>query len=146
MLSLALLDLDDFKRINDSLGHTAGDRALTTFAGVMSSSFRSYDTICRFGGDEFIVLFPDCDRGQATLRLDELRRRLAVVVSDPPLPGFTVGIATCPGDGTSWDELFETADRRLLEGKQTRFRELGRTENPRERNSSSSGALHAKEK
>jgi diguanylate cyclase (GGDEF)-like protein len=121
MLSLALVDLDDFKQINDSFGHTAGDRVLAAFAGVLRSTFRSYDTICRFGGDEFIVLFPDCDRGQATLRLDELRKRLAVVGSDPPFPGFTAGVATCPGDGTSWEELFETADRKLREGKQRKI-------------------------
>jgi diguanylate cyclase (GGDEF)-like protein len=127
MLSVAILDLDDFKQINDTLGHTAGDRALTAFARVLRSGLRSYDTVCRFGGDEFVVLFPDCDRGQATLRLDELRDRLAVVLSDPPFPGFTAGIATCPGDSTSWEELFEMADCRLREGKQRRALELGRT-------------------
>ncbi len=127
VLSLALIDLDDFKQINDSLGHTAGDRALSAFAGTLRSSFRTYDTICRFGGDEFVVLFPDCDRGQAALRFDELRGRLAAVVSDPPLPSFTAGIASCPEDGTTWEDLFETADRKLREGKRRRSRELGRS-------------------
>jgi diguanylate cyclase (GGDEF)-like protein len=125
-LSIALVDLDDFKHINDTLGHSAGDRALALFASVLRASFRTYDTICRFGGDEFIALFPDCDCGQANARLDELRGRLEMVASDPPLPGFTAGIAMYPGDGTSWEELFETADRRLREGKKERGRKLGR--------------------
>jgi two-component system cell cycle response regulator len=127
MLSLALIDLDDFKQVNDTFGHTAGDRVLASFAHVLSSSFRSYDMTCRFGGDEFIVLFPDCDAGQAALRLDELRRRLTGIVSDPPVPGFTAGIATCPQDGTSWGELFESADSKLRERKDSRARGLGRS-------------------
>jgi two-component system cell cycle response regulator len=126
VLSLALIDLDDFKQINDTLGHVAGDRALATFARVLHSSIRRYDTTCRFGGDEFIVLFPDCDAVDATLRLDQLRIELASTVSDTPVPTFTAGIATCPKEGASWDELFEVADRHLRDGKTNRARALGR--------------------
>jgi two-component system cell cycle response regulator len=126
-LSLALIDLDDFKQINDTFGHTAGDRVLARFANVLSSSVRSYDTTCRFGGDEFIVLFPDCDAGQAALRLDELRGKLASIASEPPVPGFTAGIATCPHEGTSWGELFEAADSKLRKRKESRARGRGPT-------------------
>jgi two-component system cell cycle response regulator len=126
VLSLALIDLDDFKQINDTLGHVAGDRALATFARALHASIRRYDTTCRFGGDEFIVLFPDCTAVDATLRLDRLRVGLASTVSDTPVPTFTAGIATCPEDGASWDELFEVADRRLRDGKDDRARSLGR--------------------
>lgn len=119
-LSLALLDLDDFKNVNDTLGHSAGDRVLATFARTLGSSFRSYDLTCRFGGDEFVVLFPDCDAEQAALRLEELRARLAGIDLKPPLPTFTAGISTCPGDGGTWDELFEVADRNLRAAKEQR--------------------------
>jgi len=104
----------------------AGDRALATFAHVLSASIRRYDMTCRFGGDEFIVLFPDCDAVDATLRLDQLRIKLASTVSDTPAPTFTAGIATCPEESSSWDELFEVADRHLRDGKKNRARALGR--------------------
>lgn len=120
ILSLALIDLDDFKSINDRFGHTAGDRVLAAFSRALSGSFRSYDAVCRFGGDEFVISFPDCDAEHATVRLDELRRKLAGIVSDPALPTFTAGVATCPRDGVSWDELFEVADGNLRRAKQLR--------------------------
>src|SRR5439155_24943533 len=59
-LSTAMIDLDDFKRINDTLGHAVGDRVLAAFARALRSDLRAYDLVCRFGGDEFVVLFPDC--------------------------------------------------------------------------------------
>src|SRR5205807_2635653 len=115
-----LIDLDDFKCINDVLGHTAGDRALAAFAHALSSSFRAYDTTCRFGGDEFVALFPNCDAERTLKRLDDLHARLAATAWDPPCPTFSAGIAVSPADGVSWDELFEVADRNLRDAKARR--------------------------
>jgi diguanylate cyclase (GGDEF)-like protein len=116
-LSLALIDLDDFKRINDTLGHTAGDRALAAFAHVLRASLREYDMTCRFGGDEFIALFPDCDAIGAEAALSQVRVKVALADSASPRITFCAGIAECPGDGISWTDLFEVADRNVRQAK-----------------------------
>jgi diguanylate cyclase (GGDEF)-like protein len=115
--SLALIDLDDFKQINDTYGHAAGDRALVAFAGALRRDLRAYDVPCRFGGDEFVVLFPDRDRAGAQAALGKLRRRAGWSVPGLPLVTFSAGIAQFPDDGEVWSKLFDVADRRTLAAK-----------------------------
>src|SRR5438128_10283073 len=74
-LAVALVDLDEFKPINDTQGHAAGDRALRAFAHALRTGLRSYDLVCRFGGDEFVVLFPDCSAAGARVALSQFRGR-----------------------------------------------------------------------
>lgn len=112
-LSLALLDIDDFKSINDNHGHVAGDRALVAFSWMLRSTLRAYDIVCRFGGDEFVVLFPDCSRERAQEALEQLNTRVAWLISDLPAVTFSAGIAEFPKDGASWTDLFEVADARV---------------------------------
>jgi diguanylate cyclase (GGDEF)-like protein len=115
--AIAFVDLDKFKRLNDSFGHAAGDRALAAFGRVLRSGLRLYDVACRFGGDEFVVLFPDCNAQGATAALTKLRSERAWVLSDLPAVTFSAGIAQFPDDGRSWAEIFEVADRNLRSAK-----------------------------
>jgi two-component system cell cycle response regulator len=116
-LSLALVDLDEFKAINDTFGHAAGDRALVAFARAIRSDLRAYDVVCRFGGDEFVVLFPDCGAHGAHAALAQLRARHAWALPDLPVVTFSAGVAQFPEDGDSWSALFEVADENIRRAK-----------------------------
>jgi len=101
-LSVAFIDLDDFKKINDAHGHLTGDEVLREFALKLQSELRSTDTVARFGGEEFIALLPNTTEEAA---LDVVRRVLANIVSTPmamldsgPLfVTFSAGVATQGG-------------------------------------------------
>jgi diguanylate cyclase (GGDEF)-like protein len=118
-LSLVLIDLDDFKRINDSAGHPAGDVALRQFADRLKSSARKADIVCRYGGDEFAVILPETSRNDAMKFLQRLHDAGAMSSSTadsgdaiPPVFSFTSGIAALP-----CDDLVGTADADLLARK-----------------------------
>ena len=117
-LSVAIIDLDDFKRINDVHGHAVGDRTLIAFAQAFRHSLRGYDMPYRYGGDEFVVLFPSCDAGGACAALAQLRTEFGTAVSDLPTVTFSAGIAEFPRDGVSWKALFEVADRNIRRAKE----------------------------
>jgi diguanylate cyclase (GGDEF)-like protein/PAS domain S-box-containing protein len=108
--ALLLLDLDDFKRVNDNFGHRAGDRVLTAVATVLRRRLRESDIVSRFGGDEFAVLMPVGGVGEATELADLL---LAAVRADVPTPlgplSASVGIALF-GDLTTADDVLSRAD------------------------------------
>ena len=104
--SLAMLDLDGLKAINDTLGHTAGDARLQAIGIALRNTTRREDTAYRFGGDEFAVLLPGASPEQA--------RRVMVRVSAAAAPArFTFGIAACPADGMTSEALVGAADARL---------------------------------
>jgi diguanylate cyclase (GGDEF)-like protein len=110
-LSIALLDLDHFKRFNDEFGHPAGDRLLKGASAAWRDALREVDALVRYGGEEFVVLLPGADGAQAAAVIERLR---------PVTPGgqtFSAGIATWDTLETS-DELFERADRSLYRAKQ----------------------------
>ena len=112
--SIALLDLDGFRRVNEGHGHAVGDRVLVAFARALRNDLRAYDVPCRLGGDEFVVLFPDCDRAGADAALDKLRRRATWALPGLPEITFSAGVAAFPEDGAVWTELLDTADRRMM--------------------------------
>lgn len=118
-LVIAIVDLDEFKPINDSLGHASGDRALRAFGAALSKGLRRYDLVCRYGGDEFVVLFPDCGAPGARIALSQFRSRRGWVLADLPAVTFSAGIAEFPRDGCLLEELFEAADKNLHLAKQS---------------------------
>lgn len=117
-LSLAFIDLDDFKRVNDRHGHLRGNDVLRQVSNVLRESVRNCDTIGRFGGDEFIVILPDTDEPQAAQFAARLRSRIAgAAISAVGGPLTTsVGVATWTG-GATVDELLSVADQALLRAK-----------------------------
>jgi diguanylate cyclase (GGDEF)-like protein len=118
-LAVAIVDLDEFKPINDLLGHASGDRALRAFGVALSKGLRSYDLVCRYGGDEFVVLFPDSGAAGARIALSQFRSRRGWVLADLPAVTFSAGIAEFPRDGRLLEELFEAADQNLHLAKQS---------------------------
>ncbi len=125
-LTLALLDLDDFKRVNAMAGHLVGDRAIRHLAGAMREILGPRERIVRIGGQEFVLLLR-CPIGNAWERLDRLRHLLVERPFVPersadPMPiSFSGGLASYPRDGSDVSSLLRSADRRLqvakLEGR-----------------------------
>ncbi len=123
-LSLTLLDVDHFKRINDEHGHHYGDIALQQVADLLSSSLRKTDVVARYGGEEFVILMPNTSRDAALARIDALR--LELLETPITLPdgahltlGFSAGVAGIRDepDVTDTKSMLDVADRRLLAAK-----------------------------
>lgn len=110
-LSLAVLDLDDFKAINDRLGHDAGDEALRRFADALRAVIRRSDVVARAGGDEFLVIFPDTSRAGAVAVLERLQEQAP--------HGFSAGVAAL-AEEADVDALKRLADKRLYRVKRAR--------------------------
>ena len=123
-LSLAFIDLDDFKKINDRHGHITGDQVLKAFSRQLAAQLRSSDTVARFGGEEFVVIFPSTDEEMAALiihRVLELISRTPVAEVDgaPLYVTFSAGIA-CHGEHERFacaEDLLRAADDALYRSK-----------------------------
>ncbi len=121
-LSVAVLDLDHFKRFNDGFGHEAGDLVLREVARVLRDSLRSSDIACRIGGEELVAVLPDADCASAASRLEQLRteiERLALHYRGQLLPRTTIsiGIAEAPTHGATAIDLIRAADAALYAAK-----------------------------
>jgi diguanylate cyclase (GGDEF)-like protein len=119
-LALVFIDLDDFKAINDTLGHPEGDRALARFAAAMGSSLRVSDRAGRMGGDEFAAYLVEIDEETVQRFLDRAHDRVDELVELGELPtgsSFSAGCATFPDEASDVDGLFRVADTRLYEAK-----------------------------
>lgn len=113
-LALLMVDLDEFKHVNDKLGHGSGDKLLQAVAQRLSKGIRGADTACRYGGDEFVVMLPEIDSPTTAAALAvEIGGRL----SEPYLidghkinMAVSVGVAVYPGDGQTFEALIKNAD------------------------------------
>jgi diguanylate cyclase (GGDEF)-like protein len=118
-LTLAYLDVDDFKEVNDRLGHVAGDDVLRRTAAAVASSVRAVDTVARLGGDEFAVLLPETGADEAAVVLERVRRTVqdALPVDGVGLLGFSVGAATFTSAPADVDAMVAAADSVMYEVK-----------------------------
>jgi diguanylate cyclase (GGDEF)-like protein len=116
--SVAYGDLDHFKDVNDTFGHAAGDRALRTFSQVLRDSLRPLDIPGRYGGEEFVIVLPECPVDEARQVLERVCERLAerIVVAD--LPPFTISFGLASSDqAADFDQVVALADAALLSAK-----------------------------
>lgn len=118
------IDLDNFKTVNDSLGHAVGDELLVAIGNRVQASIRESDIVARLGGDEFVVLAPDIAN---EVKAEELAGRLLKAVSEPQelagrqvIANGSVGIALYPDNGRSVEELMANADNAMYQAKSTR--------------------------
>ena len=113
---LFMLDIDNFKEINDTLGHSAGDRILALFAEEMEKEFRPADIIGRIGGDEFIIFMPDASGASIAIqRAGRLLNRFSQLAGG--MLTASIGISRFPGDGVSYLSLYEAADTAMYTAK-----------------------------
>ena len=120
-LALAMIDLDHFKRLNDSHGHLVGDEVLQAVAQHLQDNLRSTDAVFRIGGEEFLLILPDAELDEAVSRVEGLRAQLAA----SPLPTragalsvtLSAGVALWPNHGHTLEELMQAADRALYQAK-----------------------------
>jgi len=119
--SVVLFDLDDFKRVNDLVGHAAGDSALRHVAAVLTSYTREFDVACRWGGEEFALLLPRTRAGGATQVAERALRSLRATVVDVNGAEVRVtasaGVAEFPRDGVDGPLVLDAADSALLRAK-----------------------------
>ena len=121
-LAVIMIDLDHFKRINDTYGHQAGDFVLTAVAGLLRKHIRSSDIVCRYGGEEFALVLPEASPGSVKLRAEYIRaaiKRLDLRYRDVSLGGITVsiGVALFPDHAYDPDTLLRASDAALYEAK-----------------------------
>ena len=121
-LAVGLIDIDNFKKLNDSLGHAAGDRALKTLAAAVGERLRPGDHLARFGGEEFVVLLPATELGEAQQALTRLQRSLSVALflheGREVFVTFSAGV-TAWRPGEPLQQSLERADAALYEAKRT---------------------------
>jgi diguanylate cyclase (GGDEF)-like protein len=123
VLTIAVIDADRFKLLNDTHGHQAGDLALQKIGALLHDTFRQSDTAGRYGGEEFVVILPETDMAAAQQKLELLRESVAntpisVATSKEKVQvTISAGLASFPEDGENAAELFALADERMFQAK-----------------------------
>ncbi|MBU0503468.1 MAG: diguanylate cyclase [Candidatus Omnitrophota bacterium] len=122
-LTLVLLDIDDFKIYNDSLGHQTGDKILKELALILKNQSRKMDYVCRYGGEEFAIILPKTDKKEAFLIAERLRENIEKhhlghqEILPNKLITVSLGLSTFPEDGNTSTELISHSDKMLYEAK-----------------------------
>ncbi|MFL0266588.1 sensor domain-containing diguanylate cyclase [Candidatus Clostridium radicumherbarum] len=122
---LVLIDLDNFKVINDNYGHNVGDRALKLFANVLRENIRKTDVYARMSGDEFVILFVNCNKANAIERMESIRKvAIKTKIENIPL-GFSYGICSIEADSNlNSDDIFGIADKEMYLDKNEKINRL----------------------
>ncbi|MFZ5648079.1 MAG: GGDEF domain-containing protein, partial [Bacillota bacterium] len=123
-LSLAMLDIDYFKKLNDSYGHQVGDQVLVEVSAILRQSLRETDIVCRYGGEEFSIIMPGTTKDRAVDVIERVRSRVEsspMVRSDQENIFITIscGVACCPGDAGDAETLILRSDTALYTAKGT---------------------------
>jgi diguanylate cyclase (GGDEF)-like protein len=121
-VGVIMIDLDHFKRFNDTFGHDAGDRVLLAVASALGDSFRREDIVCRYGGEELLVIVPEMKKEEVVQRADRVReliRQIRIQHRNEVLGGITAsfGVAAYPDDARTQNELLNKADIALYSAK-----------------------------
>jgi diguanylate cyclase (GGDEF)-like protein len=120
-ITLLMVDIDHFKAINDTHGHPVGDEVLRQIGLILATHARSHDVVCRYGGEEFLLLLPQLPSTQALQRAEQLRRSAKTHVFSTEAGDIrvtlSVGVATYPDHGQTVDELLRSADHALYQAK-----------------------------
>jgi diguanylate cyclase (GGDEF)-like protein/putative nucleotidyltransferase with HDIG domain len=124
-VALIVMDIDEFKTINDTYGHHVGDHALRAVAHALHDQLRPYDLCVRYAGDEFIVVLAECSRDAAELKRRELQQRVSTIEIEVRAGkkirlAASAGAAVYPHDGTTYEELLADADQRMYRDKAAR--------------------------
>ena len=135
-----MMDIDRFKRVNDTCGHKVGDEVLESLASLITQHIRRFDTACRYGGEEFVILMPKLSNETARERAEFLRREFANMplpcMNMKSSPTLSLGLASYPSDGFESEQLLDAADRALYTAKSAgrnrvvAYSELDRNEAP----------------
>ncbi|MBI9047963.1 MAG: diguanylate cyclase [Anaerolineaceae bacterium] len=124
--SLIILDIDFFKRYNDTYGHLVGDAVLKNLATLMQLDVRLIDTAGRYGGEEFLIILPETDKDSASIVAERLCKKVSQMHLNPPLPEsampdqqvtISLGVSTAPDDAQEPDALIQAADQALYQAK-----------------------------
>jgi len=121
-LSLLLVDVNDFKKINDTYGHSTGDKVLQSISRVLQTTTRQSDIVVRWGGDEFLIITPYVDKNSSLSLIKRIESKLDTV-SDIDLNidiFITTGVATYPENGKNLDDLIRIADEKMYTFKKER--------------------------
>lgn len=121
-VGIIMLDIDHFKNFNDTHGHAAGDTVLQNVSNFLQDTIRSFDIVCRYGGEEFIIILPDIKEDTLMQRAEEIRKgisRLDILHRNEKLDNLTVslGVSISPKHGSLMDELINAADAALYKAK-----------------------------
>ena len=114
-LSLLMLDIDNFKNYNDTQGHPAGDELLKGVAKVLKSSVRAVDMVCRYGGEEFVIILPQADKSVGQILAERIRVQVNLYFPTT----ISIGIAAYPDDADEIESLIQKADNALYKAKQS---------------------------
>jgi diguanylate cyclase (GGDEF)-like protein/putative nucleotidyltransferase with HDIG domain len=124
-VTVLCLDLDDFKKVNDTYGHAVGDRMLASISGVVKKQLRQMDVLARYAGDEFVAIMPMASSEMATIIVERIRtavesHKFSVRTGRTAQVGVSMGIACFPADGETAEQLLTIADRNMQHDKHTR--------------------------